>query len=129
MPQRMREDVRPPTVHDTHPDGERAQAEVGGVERAGERVVAGVHDLEPPVEQEPVDAVGALPTADLVGRVEDDDVASGAREQRRAAEPGEARADDDDIVECGHGDSLAQRVAPASVVEFKDASCVYVRSR
>ena len=66
MPQRMREDVRPTVPDDAHADGERAQIEGCGVERAGEGVVSRIDHLEAAVEQESVDAVRALPAADLV---------------------------------------------------------------
>lgn len=84
-----------------------AQVERGQVECPARRGIGVVEHLEAPVELEPVDPVGAHPAADLVGGLEHEHVQTGAVQPARAAQPGQARADDDHVMtSSSHGEML-----------------------
>lgn len=88
--------MRPLASH-AHSRGEALQPEPRDIRPSSDRRVGGIQDLEAPVEQEPVDLVGALAPAHPVVGLEHDHVASGLREARGATEPGEPRAHDDHV--------------------------------
>jgi hypothetical protein len=54
--------------------------------------------LEPTIEQEPIDMIGANSAADAVGRLEHHDRAPGCLERTRRREAGQSGADDHGIV-------------------------------
>ena len=87
------------------PDRERPHPQVINVHPALHGGIGGVEHVEPAVELEPVEHVGALAPTDPVLRLEHDDVESGLRETHRAPQAGQACADDDDVVSV-HGPTI-----------------------
>ena len=78
--------------------GEATEVEVVEVDPPAELGVAGEQDLEPAVEEVPVDVVGADPPADTVGRLEHGDVEPGGGEGSGTGEAGQSGPDHDHVV-------------------------------
>ena len=63
-----------------------------------------VHQLEPAVEPEAVELVGANPAADLARGLQDQHAATGSGQFERGRQPGQPGTDDDDVgFGCRHG--------------------------
>jgi hypothetical protein len=88
-----------PTV-DAHPSTRSETPEVEGIEIEPpcELRIGGEQDLEPAIEPEPVDDVGAHPAADSIARLDDGDVDPGGLEGTGTGESGEPCSHDDDVM-------------------------------
>lgn len=73
--------------------------DVQGVElrHLAQRRVRGVEQLETAVEDESVNRAGALAAAHGVLALQNNDLAAAVRQGLRSGEPGQARADDNDV--------------------------------
>lgn len=98
MPQRMPQLGHPVRRAHPHAHREAPERECVEIDAAPKCRVGRVEDLEPAVQPEAVDDVGALASADRIRGLEDDDVESVSGEQSRAAEPCEAGADHDHVM-------------------------------
>ena len=81
---------------------ERARVEAIDVELGTHFGIGKRQDLETVVEQEPVDVIGADPSADRIGAFEDERRPPARGEPACACEAGDPGTDDDDIVLLTH---------------------------
>ena len=102
--------------HGDRAAGERARVQRRDVDQPPQRRVRGQQHLEPPVEPEPVDDVGADAAADVVTRLEHGRPDAGPVQGHRRAQPRQAATHDDDL--SGHAElpPSARRVpGPAAI--------------
>ena len=86
--------MRAPVDPDVGSRLEAAQVEGRDVGHPIELGVAGEEDLEPAIEAEPVDPVGADPSADSVAGFQHGDPTAGLGQRPGCGQPGEPGADD-----------------------------------
>ena len=98
---RVDERIAPRAVRDDGTGAEGAQPQGAQVEGATCLRIARVEQLEPAVEQQPVDPVGAHPSARLLVGLEQDDLESGTAQHPRGDQPGQAGTDDHDVARVG----------------------------